>query len=200
MEKAWKPEKLEIGLLSGQVGMTEYVLHYPKTAGNMAFNRWWLQSVEQLRRRCIRAAGAQPAAYSAEWQETLQCPRAISGFLDISRKSGYADWRLWRISATFLTGSMQPAPLNALFLPGRQRRLAPMLEAAVAQLSMQGETPYFRGAEKKALLALHSGGYYLTGEGLALWFPQETLAPRNAGLPTVLLPYEALDGMLRFSF
>ena len=48
--------------------------------------------------------------------------------------------------------------------------------------------------------ALRSGGYYLTEEGLALWFPQESLAPRNAGLPTVLLPYAALEGLLRFSF
>ena len=54
-------------------------------------------------------------------------------------------------------------------------------------------------------MAVHLGDYagdarILTEEGLALWFPQESLAPRNAGLPTVLLPYAALEGLLRFSF
>lgn len=200
MEKTWMPEKIETGLLSGRAGMTEYALHYPKTGSNAQFDRWWLHEVEQLRRKCIQMAGAQSAFYAAEWQETLQSPKALSGFLDISCKRGYANWQMWRVSATFLAEMTRPAPLGALFFPGRQRQLAPMLEAAVEQLAKQTETPFFRGAAQKALLLLSSGGYYLTGEGLALWFPQETLAPRNAGLPTVLLPYEMLKGMLRFSF
>ena len=118
----------------------------------------------------------------------------------MSRRTGFADWRLLRISATFLAGEPRPAPLSALFLPGRQQQLRPLLEQKLADLARQTETPFYRCPAQGLPAALRSGGYYLTEEGLALWFPQESLAPRNAGLPTVLLPYAALEGLLRFSF
>ena len=86
------------------------------------------------------------------------------------------------------------------FLPGRQQQLRPLLEQRLADLARQAETPFFRAPALRLPAALRSGGYYLTEEGLALWFPQESLAPRNAGLPTVLVPYGALEGLLRFSF
>ena len=40
---------------------------------------------------------------------------------------------------------------------------------------------------------------YLTGEGLCVWFPQEALGPKNAGLPTVLLPYVCLKNLRPFA-
>lgn len=201
MDREWKPMEITTGVLSGRAGMTEYALRYPVAhEGAAAFDRWWLKQAEALRRRCIREGGQLPTHWAAEWQETLQSPRAVSGFLDVSRRTGFADWRLLRISATFLAGEPRPAPLSALFLPGRQQQLRPLLEQKLADLARQTETPFYRCPAQGLPAALRSGGYYLTEEGLALWFPQESLAPRNAGLPTVLLPYAALEGLLRFSF
>lgn len=201
MKQDWRPVPLEIGVLAGKTGTTEYTLRYPKTPeGSTAFDRWWLRETELLRRRCTRIQEPWPVRVSSEWQETLQCPRAISGFVDINRQSGYAGWQLKRISATFFPGEREPVPLSALLLPGMLPRLLPGVEAAVLDMTRQAETPFYRSAEKKALKALPEGGYYLTGEGLAIWLPQETIAPANGGLPTVLLPYESLKGLLRFSF
>ena len=201
MDGEWKPMEITTGVLSGRAGMTEYALRYPMTQGGaVAFDRWWLKTAETLRRRCIREGGQLPARWAAEWQETLQNSWAVSGFLDVSRRTGFADWKLLRISATFLTGAPHPAPLSALFLPGRQQQLRPLLEQKLADLTRQTETLFYRAPALRLPAALRSGGYYLTEEGLALWFPQESLAPRNAGLPTVLLSYAALKGLLRFSF
>ncbi len=201
MDGEWKPMEIAAGVLSGRAGMTEYALRYPTTQGRAAaFDRWWRKTAEALRRRCIRESGQLSVRWTAEWQETLQSPRAVSGFLDVGRRAGFADWRLLRISATFLAGEPRPAPLSALFLPGRQQQLRPLLEQRLADLARQAETPFFRAPALRLPAALRSGGYYLTEEGLALWFPQESLAPRNAGLPTVLVPYGALEGLLRFSF
>ena len=113
---------------------------------------------EALRRRCIREGGQLPTHWTAEWQETLQSPRAVSGFLDVSRRTGFADWRLLRISATFLAGEPRPAPLSALFLPGRQQQLRPLLEQKLADLARQTETPFYRCPAQGLPAALRSGG------------------------------------------
>lgn len=187
-------EELQIALLEGRVGrQVEYAFRYPQTGGGRSpFDRFWRQTVRTLQRQALRESGRFPTTLSCEWQETRRDARFCSGFLDISRKLGHGDWSLWRVSATFSLQSTGPLALRQLLGSDWQKALQPLvlqkLDAAAA-----GETPFFRGWRRRACTLLREGRFYLTGEGLCLWFPQETLGPKNAGLPTVLLPYDSLD-------
>ena len=170
-----------------------YDLHYPATAaGNTPFDRWWRQQAEAVRRTAARERGHFPTRYAAEWQETRRDGRFCSGFLDVSRCIGHGDWTLWRISATFTKKSPHPLTLRQLLSCDWQTALQPMIFRKLEGLSM-GETPFFRNWRRRC----RPGGYYLTPEGLCLWFPQEQLGPKNAGLPTILLPYDSLDILRR---
>ncbi len=187
-------EELHIAVLEGRWGrQVEYAFRYPQTAaGRSPFDRFWRQTAQRLQRQAGRGPGRFPTVWACEWQETRRDGRFCSGFVDISRRIGHGDFTLWRISATFSPKSPAPLGLNALLGRDWQKALQPLvlqrLEAAAA-----GETPFFRGWQRRAGLLLAAGQYYLTAEGLCLWFPQEALGPKNAGLPTVILPYDTLD-------
>ena len=187
-------EELQIALLEGSVGrQVEYTFRYPQTAGGKSpFDRFWRQTARNLQRQAQREPGRFPTTLACEWQETRRDGPFCSGFLDISRRIGHSDWSLWRVSATFSPQSTGPLHLRQLLGSDWQRALQPhillRLEAVAA-----GESPFFRGWQRRVAVLLRQERWYLTGEGLCLWFPQETLGPKNAGLPTVLLPYDSLD-------
>ena len=187
-------EDLLLRRLEGRWGTrVTYELHYPATAaGNTPFDRWWRQQAEAVRRTAARERGHFPTRYAAEWQETRRDGRFCSGFLDVSRCIGHGDWTLWRISATFTKESPHPLTLRQLLSCDWQTALQPMIFRKLEGLSM-GETPFFRNWRRRC----RPRGYYLTPEGLCLWFPQEQLGPKNAGLPTILLPYDSLDILRR---
>ena len=187
-------EELQMALLEGRVGrQVEYAFRYPQTAGGKSpFDRFWRQTAYSLQKQAQREPGRFPTALACEWQETRRDGRFCSGFVDISRRVGHSDWSLWRVSATFSPQSAAPLTMRQLLGNDWQKALQPCvlqkLEDAAA-----GETPFFRGWQRRAAALLREGRFYLTGEGLCLWFPQETLGPKNAGLPTVILPYDSLD-------
>ncbi len=186
-------EDLRIAVLEGRRGrQVEYAFRYPQTAsGRTPFDRFWRQTAVGLQRQTGREPGQFPTVLASEWQETRRDDRFCSGFLDISRRIGHSDWSLWRVSATFSRTGTDPLPLGRLLGRNWPARLRiPVLERLAAA---EGETPFFRGWQRRAEALLGGGRYYLTGEGLCIWFPQETLGPKNAGLPTVLLLYNALD-------
>lgn len=187
-------EELQISLLEGRIGrQVEYAFRYPRTAGGKSpFDRFWRQTAHNLQRQAQREPGRFPTTLACEWQETRRDAHFCSGFLEISRRIGHGDWSLWRVSATFSPQSTGPQVLRQLLGRDWQKPLqAPVLQH-LDEMSA-GETPFFRGWQRRAATLLRDGRFYLTGEGLCLWFPQDTLGPKNAGLPTVLLPYDSLD-------
>ena len=191
-------EELQVRVLEGRWGpQVEYALRYPQSAGGRSpFDRFWRQTVQRLQRQACREPGRFPTAIAAEWQETRRDSLFCSGFLDVSRRVGHGDWTLWRISATFGPGTGGPIPLRQLLGPDWQKPLhRPVLQ--LLEQAAGGEVPFFRGWQRRAGTLLADGRYYLTDQGLCLWFPQETLGPKNAGLPTVILPYDSLDILQR---
>ncbi len=187
-------DELNIAVLQGHWGgQVEYAFRYPQTpAGRSPFDRFWLGQAQMLQSRCRREPGHFPTSFASEWQETRRDGRFVSGFLDISRRVGPDSWDLWRISATFTRSSSRPLRLESLLKSDWKTALQSHVLKALNEIS-EGETPFFRGWQRRVQGQLGQQRFYLTGEGLCLWFPQETLAPRAAGLPTVLLPYDRLD-------
>lgn len=184
-------KELHIRVLEGRWGsQVEYALRYPSTdTGGTPFDRYWRQRMEAVRRHAARETGRFPTRYSAEWQETRRDKRFCSGFIDISRRVGHGDWTLWRSSATFGPVGSRPLTMNSLLGQNWRKALQPLILQRL-EGAAEGEVPFFRGWQRRAGAFLDAGRFYLTGEGLCIWFPQESLAPKNAGLPTVILPYE----------
>jgi len=191
-------EELQVKLVEGRGRQqVEYALRYPATgSGNTPFDRYWKAQIQHLRYQLLREDGRFPTRYTSEWQLTRQDSRFCSGFLELYRKIGHSDWDMWRISGTFTLKSDRPLPLQSLLGANWKKALQPLI---FRQLSMasEGETLYFDSWKRRAVQYLSDRRYYLTGEGLCLWFPQDVLAPKNAGLPTVLLPYDSLDILRR---
>lgn len=193
-------EELEIKVLEGQWGsQVQYALRYPVTAGGgTSFDRYWQRCVQMIQRQCAAEQGRFPTRYASEWQETRRDRRLQSGFLEISRLIGYGDWTLWRSAATFSHGGNRQLLLTDLL--GRNWRQLIWKEAVQRmELAAQGETPFFRGWQRRMTASMDARRFYLTGEGLCLWFPQQVLAPKNAGLPTVLIPYDTVKQLKAFS-
>ena len=186
-------EELQIRVLEGRWGpQVEYALRYPSTdRGSTPFDRYWRQRVQRLRRNIGREPGRFPTKYASEWQETRRDGRFCSGFLEVSRRIGHSDWSLWRMAGTFRTEMGHALPLSALLGQNWKRTLHPLILQRLEHAAA-GETPFFCGWQRRMDAFLDGARYYLTGEGLCLWFPQEALAPKNAGLPTVILPYDLL--------
>lgn len=192
-------EELQIRTLEGTANRrVTYAFRYPSTGGDTSFDRWWLQRAQQLRHWAGRLPGQYPTACFSEWQETRRDGRLCSGFLDISRRVGHGDWTLWRISATFPAAGGRPLLLSSL-LGQRWKTAVQPLVVQKLQTVAQGETPFFRGWQRRMAAFLDGRRFYLTGEGVCIWFPQESLGPKNAGLPTVLLPYDCLENLRPFA-
>ena len=200
MNTLWAEQQPKLLLLEGSINGTEFCIRYPQLdSGRPAFDRFWQQQAFLLRLRCSQEQERWPVSLSVEWQETRRDAQAISGFLEIQKRIGRADWRLDRISATFFAGQYRPMPLTELLLPAGNRRLPSLVAQKIKTLSKEGETPFFRGAAEKAAQICFPGRYYLSGEGMAVWFPQNVLAPAIAGLPTVFFPFSEIQSLLRFS-
>ena len=192
-------EELEIKLLEGQWGkQVQYALRYPATlGGGTAFDRCWQRNIELVRRQCGREQGRFPTRYASEWQETRRDSRLQSGFLEISRCIGYGDWTLWRVSATFSYGGNRQLLLYDLLGRGWKQVLWPLAVRQMAQA--QEETLLFANWQRRMAAAMDARRFYLTDTGLCLWFPQQVLGPKNAGLPTVHIPYDQVQGLQAFS-
>lgn len=193
-------EELQIRLLEGSLNeRVTWAFRYPATQqGNTPFDRWWLQRARQLRQWAAREPGRYPTACFSEWQETRRDKRFCSGFLEVSRRIGHGDWTLWRISATFGPTGGRPLLLSSLLGLNWKTTLQPLVLKRLELIS-EGESPFFRGWQRRAGAFLDGQRFYLTDQGLCIWFPQEALGPRNAGLPTVLLPYDCLENLRPFA-
>ena len=201
MEKQQLLPALEIRQLEEEIGRAQCLLQRPVlTPDPFGFNAFWQSGVRGLRRRAAAYREPFPARLTADWQETRLDAMAVSGFLDVAICVGYADWRLERIAGTFLRGRRGRTPLGALLTAEGRRRLHPLISEKVQQLEKRGEAPIFPSRLRKDEVVLHPHRYYLTDEGLAVWFPQESIAPRTAGLPTVFFSFDEIRGLLRFLF
>lgn len=174
-------------------GQVTYELHWPTTEmGNTPFDRYWRGQIQQVYRQLTVDPGYIATHYTAEWQLTRQDLRFCSGFLEIYRKVGHSDWSMRRIGGTFSSKSRSALPLQTLVGTNWKKALQPLIFQEMEKL-LEAETPFFSDWKWFAAHGLSEYRYYLTGEGLCLWFPQELLGPKNAGLPTVILPYDCLD-------
>ena len=199
MKSAWENQTPELLTLEGRGRGVEYRLSYPRTGDGFS-DRRWREAVFALRDGLLRERYARPCRVTGEWQETRRDGLAFSGFLDVYRASGYADVGMRRIAMTFLPGGRRPTALGELLVPGGAGKLRPLLRLRARELKEREESFFLPDFSARPESYLHPRRFYLTGEGLALFFPQERVAPRAAGIPTLFFPYEEIKDALRYPF
>ena len=98
---------------------------------------------------------------------------------------------LLRRGDTWDLASGYPAALSSLFprRSGWKRRLLAAAEAQALQREEAGVSQYHEGVRRLLRRHFNSQNFYLTAEGLVLFYPMYAIAPAMEGIPTFLVPW-----------
>ena len=98
---------------------------------------------------------------------------------------------LLRRGDTWDLASGYPVALSALFprRSGWRRRLLEAVEAEAAQRTAAGVSQYHEGVRRRQRQYFNPQNFYLTGEGLAVFYPMYAIAPAMEGIPVFTIPY-----------
>ena len=97
---------------------------------------------------------------------------------------------LLRRGDTWDLASGYPVALSALFRrSGWRRRLLEAVEAEAAQRTAAGVSQYHEGVRRRLRQYFNPQNFYLTGEGLAVFYPMYAIAPAMEGIPVFTIPY-----------
>ena len=142
--------------------------------------------------RAALAASAPLPFFRAElhYQITYQDPRFLSLYTQSCETAPH--WKLTlRRGDTWDLTQGYPVPLSAFF-PGRsgwKRQLLTLAEKEILQQEQAGISQYHEGWRRALRRHFNAQNYYLTHEGLVLFFPMYALAPAIEGIPAFLFPY-----------
>ena len=98
---------------------------------------------------------------------------------------------LLRRGDTWDLASGYPVALSALFprRSGWRRRLLEAVEAEAAQRTAAGVSQSHEGVRRRLRQYFNPQNFYLTGEGLAVFYPMYAIAPAMEGIPVFTIPY-----------
>lgn len=218
MVRNWIPE-LAAETLSGFFGepaLLRYEIQYPRILSRLPaaqrINNFCTMRASALERFACTSALAEAQRQKSMMGESffllevtasfqiMRCGGGLlSGFADGCRQMGARGTRLTRLSRTFDLGTGHEIPLAGLFHPGSLWRSCVLaeLEKEIAVREAAEPGSYYRNAADICRRRLSPHGYYLADDGLAIWYPQECIAPGNTGIPTFLIRYEYIKSMLQ---
>lgn len=98
---------------------------------------------------------------------------------------------LLRRGDTWDLASGYPVALSSLFprRSGWKRRLLAAAEAQALQREEASVSQYHEGVRRLLRRHFNSQNFYLTAEGLVLFYPMYAIAPAMEGIPTFLVPW-----------
>ena len=98
---------------------------------------------------------------------------------------------LLRRGDTWDLASGYPVALPALFprRSGWKRRLLEAVEAEAARRAAAGVSQYHEGLRRRLRQYFNPQNFFLTGEGLAVFYPMYAIAPAMEGIPVFTIPY-----------
>ncbi len=196
----------ELPVLTAQI-----VLPHWERRANSRFNRYYRACAESFTRACRREIlpRAEAAYYRArenalaipQWQAqlcstvTLQRQHLISLRTDahiVGMPHRHAGRRgdTWDLRCDLLLSLSDCFPPQA---PWRRLVTEPVCRQ-IRSAEASGAAHYHDGWQQKIHRAFHPHNFYLTEEGLCIFFPPDTLAPPSEGIPTFCLPYHRETG------
>lgn len=146
-------------------------------------------------RAAYRAALANSAPlpqFHAEltYRITFQDSHLLSLYTQSAESDGPRTWRLRR-GDTWDLAVGYPVPLSHFF-PPRSPWKRQLLEQAAEEIETQeaaGIAQYHVHSRQELQRRFNAQNYYLTPDGLAIFFPMYAIAPAAEGIPTFLFPY-----------
>ena len=202
-EREWTVEGLPV--LTAQVSLPEPVGSENRTTRRI--RRYYRAQCRAYLHYCghqlfPQASAAYQAALAAS--APLPCFRAEldfcvtyneNGFWSLytqSRESGFSGRpTLLRHGDTWDLTSGYPVPLSAFFprRSGWKRRLMEAAEAEIQRQETAGISRYHEGVRRLLRRHFNPQNFYLTAEGLSLFYPMYAIAPAMEGIPVFTLPY-----------
>ncbi|MDF2537366.1 MAG: hypothetical protein K0S76_387 [Herbinix sp.] len=119
---------------------------------------------------------------------------AVSLYFDQYEYAGGAHGLTVRYSDTWNLQKSKRIDLNELF-PGRADYREYIIETIDLQIQNQiakGEDYYFENYSQLVSENFKVNSFYLTPEGVVIYFQQYDIAPYSSGLPTFLIPYSQM--------
>lgn len=117
----------------------------------------------------------------------------ISTYRDRYDYTGGAHGNTIRKSDTFSLMSGQNLPLAAFF-PKNTDYIALILKE-ILKMADENHEYYFENYKELILQYFNPQNYYLTENGLAIYYQQYEIAPYSTGIVVFEIPYSSLDGM-----
>ena len=155
------------------------------------------QAEAKLRAAQEVSAPFSPAEAALRYTVTYEGEEYLSLYTD-ARESGLTPRLTIRRAETWARREGLPVPLSEFFprrCPWRARLLERAREQIEAQLAA-GVAAYYPDWRRALRRSFCSRNFYLTGEGLAIFYPMYTVAPAAEGIVTYFLPYGEVEGFI----
>ncbi len=161
----------------------------------------WLQQAKQMYEDALSMHFPfRPFEIFGTVTPTLHNHNYISAYSDLYQYTGGAHGNTVRSSVTYHVPDGSRVQLADLFLPGY-----PYKKMILAEIykQIQGELQkepgkYFEDAPQSIVEAFREQNFFLTPEGLAVYYPLYELAPYVVGIPVFVIPYRDLADGLRY--
>lgn len=202
-EREWTVE--EIPVLTAAVSLPEPVPAADRISRRI--RRYYQLQCRSFLRYC--EAYLLPLA-AAEYRDALAASQPLPRFhAELTYQVTYNEGGLWslytqsreqgpggqtallRRGDTWDLASGYPVALPALFprRSGWRRRLLEAVEEETAQRTAAGVSQYHEGVRRRLRQYFNPQNFYLTGEGLAVFYPMYAIAPAMEGIPVFTIPY-----------
>ncbi|MBR0596668.1 DUF3298 and DUF4163 domain-containing protein [Sinanaerobacter chloroacetimidivorans] len=126
------------------------------------------------------------------FQVTYNKDCVISLFFDIYRFTGGAHGNTIRFADTWNIENGYRIPLSQLFIPSLDYKewLITMITKQIAYQMSQGENWYFEEYESLVRQYFNCNNFYLSPEGVMIFFQQYEIAPYASGIPVFTIPFD----------
>ena len=153
----------------------------------------WLLPAAEAEYRAALAASAPLPSFRAEltYQVTYNENGLWSLYTQSRERSADGRTLLTRRGDTWDLTAGYPVPLAAFFprRSGWKRKLLAAAEAEIRRREAAGAARWNENWRRQLRRCFNPENFYLTGDGLALFYPMYALAPASAGIPVFTVPY-----------
>lgn len=210
--------ELSASIAHGGAEILRYEIIYPRfgaaTSAAAKINRYHQTQAKNFERliksRYLPAAreqhralggygGFAPFEITATFHVMYSSARYVSLFTDSFMQLGHMGSRMGRSAHTYQLPAWQPALLGHVFNRGSLYRQA-IISALAKQIEAEAEKNpgmYFSDWEKYYAQEVRENAFYLADDGIAVFFQQNTIGAKPAGIPTFLVPYSQIAQHLK---
>lgn len=173
-------------------------LYYERRAHayfNYASHSLYAQAVQNYEYALVRGYPFHMFTAMTAYTVTLNCCGYLSLYTDTYEYTGGAHGNTVRKAETWRLCGARRVTLTRLFPGVNVRRV--ILREVYQQISeqiAQGNDVYFDDYQRGVVRYLSLRRFYLTPDGVVVYYPLYTIAPYSSGIVTFLIPYDRFGG------